>query len=289
MSRDRQSETFWSDFRRFFLRGLSVLLPTVLTLWLLFYAYRFVDGNVAEPINRGLRMLVLQAGDRVVGPSNMPSWMRVTEEEVENAKAERRRLGLAPAIDAAIRSDLRAARLRDYWNSRWWLRIIGLVVAIVLIYTVGRLLGGFFGRSIYARFDVMLSRAPVFKLLYPHVKQVVEFIFGENPKLAFKSVVLIEYPRKGVWTIGLATSSGVPAIEARAGRPCLTVFIPSSPTPFTGWTITVPRDEAHELDMTIDEALRFVVTGGVLGPERPALSEPSIAAATNGTGTQAGR
>jgi uncharacterized membrane protein len=79
-------------------------------------------------------------------------------------------------------------------------------------------------------------------------------------------VVIVEYPRKGIWSLGLMTGETMRVIEAVAGVECVTVFIPSSPTPFTGYTLTVPRDSVIELPISLDEALRFVVSGGVLVP-----------------------
>lgn len=268
MSRRGPRRSFADDFRQFFVRGLSVVLPTVLTLWLLVYAYRFVESSVAQPINAGVRALVLRAGPRVVGEAGMPEWWKVTPEQLEAARQQRARNLQQALPDDELLFETRVSRFREWWNARWWLRLTGVALAVVLIYLLGRLLGGFFGRSLYRRLDELLARAPVFNLVYPHVKQVVDFLFGENQRTAFKGVVLVEYPRKGIWTIGLATGSGAGAIEGVAGADCMTVFIPSSPTPFTGYTITVLKSETHPVPMTIDEALRFVISGGVLSPER---------------------
>jgi hypothetical protein len=79
-------------------------------------------------------------------------------------------------------------------------------------------------------------------------------------------VVLVQYPRKGIWTIGLHTGGAIRKIDDMIGE-CVTVFIPSSPTPFTGYTIIVPKEDVIDAPLTIDEALRFVVSGGVLVPE----------------------
>src|SRR5262249_33807274 len=109
----------------------------------------------------------------------------------------------------------------------------------------------------------------VFKQVYPHVKQVVDMIFGEK-QIAFKRVVLVEYPRKGIWSVGFVTSAGMRDVGEFAGERVLTVFIPSTPTPFTGFTITVKESEAMSAPITVDEALRFVLTGGVLVPTKQA-------------------
>ncbi len=274
MSDKKSRRSFGADFRHFFLRGLAVLLPSVLTLWIVVQAYRFVDSNIAEPINAGVRSLVLQAAPRLFSEDRLPSWFTVRPEQIEQLRRQREQQALRPLSDADLRAQVRVRNLRDWWNDHWYTRSIGLVVAIVLIYLAGRLVGGFIGRRVYMRLERFITRLPVFKQVYPYVKQVVDFLFGEQ-QIRFNRVVLVEYPSKGIWTLGLATGASIPAIREVTGEENLSVFIPSSPTPFTGYTITVPRKDAIDMPLTIDEAIRFVVSGGVLVPGRsgPALEE----------------
>ena len=269
----REKTSFGADFRRFFVRGLAILLPSVLTLWIVWQAYLFLERQVAEPINRGIRQGVLWVIPRTVSPKNLPDWFVVTDEEVREYRALLRQQATPEAqakfkrSDAFLREELQAITFKQYWDSHWYFRFIGLVVAITLIYLAGRTLGGFLGRTAYARLERLMTRIPVFKQVYPHVKQVVDLIFGEK-QMAFKKVVVVEYPRKGIWTIGFVTSSGMRSVGAAAGEPVLTVFIPSTPTPFTGFTITVAKSDALDIGLTVDEALRFVLTGGVLVPSK---------------------
>ena len=268
MTPDRP-RSFWADFRLFFFRGLGVLLPTVLTLWILIYAALFVQRSVAEPINAGLRQLVLYALPQVVDADHLPDWFTVSDDQVAQLRAERRRDARAELSDDELRASARGRNLQEWWNARWYLRVTGLVVAIVLIYLAGRVLGGIIGRRMYARVENAFQRLPVVAQVYPHVKQVVEVFFGNGEqKVKFNRVVLVEYPRRGIWTVGLLTGESMKGIESSMQQEGVTVFIPSSPTPFTGYTITVPRDEAIDLPISIDEALRFVVSGGVLVPPR---------------------
>ena len=257
---------FGSDFRHFFVRGLIVLLPTVLTLWIVVAAYRFVDANIAQPINLGVQQAVLVVTPKIVDEKRLPSLFVVTEDQLEQRRQERRKASLAPMPEAELRSQIRATNFSQWWDSHWYTRYSGLFVAIVLIYLAGRMLGGFIGRRLYARLEKLLARIPIFKQVYPHVKQIVDFLFGEN-QMQFSKVVIVEYPRKGIWTVGLLTGDSLKDIQSRMGTEIVSVFIPSSPTPFTGYTITVPREDAIELPITIEEALRFVVSGGVLVPD----------------------
>jgi len=269
-SRD-QPRSFLADFRLFFFRGLGVLLPSVLTLWILIYAALFVQRSVAEPINAGVRQMVIYVLPQVVDRERLPEWFTVSDSQVSRLRAERLREARPEAPDAKLREAARARNLKEWWDARWYLRIVGLVIAIVLIYLAGRLLGGLIGKRIYARLESAFQRLPVVAQIYPHVKQVVEVFFGGEEggeRIKFNRVVLVEYPRRGIWTVGLLTGESMREIEKNMETEGVTVFIPSSPTPFTGYTITVPREEAIDLPITIDEALRFVVSGGVLVPPR---------------------
>ena len=263
----KNDKSFGSDFRHFFVRGLIVLLPTVLTLWIVVQAYRFVDANIAEPINLGVQKSVLVLAPKVFSEKQMPSWYAVTAEQIETRRQERRNLSMAPLAEPELRGQIRTTNFSQWWDDRWYTRFTGLFVAIVLIYLAGRVLGGFIGRRLYARVERLLARIPIFKQVYPHVKQVVDFIFGES-QMQFSKVVIVEYPRAGIWTVGLLTGDSLKDIQKQTETDIVSVFIPSSPTPFTGYTITVPKNDAIELPISIDEALRFVVSGGVLVPER---------------------
>lgn len=250
-------------FKRAFLRGLGVLLPSVLTLWILVAAYQFVDRNIAEPIN-GLARAALAWGSTVPGP--LKGRFEPDASEVEALVLERssRTRVVNPQV---IEAQLRADRVEEWWRERWWTSLFGILVALSAVYIAGRLVGGWLGRRAVTVLENALTRLPVLKQVYPAVKQIVGFFFADaaERKFQFSRVVVVEYPRKGIWSIGLVTGESMRGIQARAGE-ALTVFVPSSPTPFTGYTINVPRGEIHELPISIDEALKFVVSGGVVVP-----------------------
>lgn len=260
-----------SNFRRFFFRGLTVLLPSILTLWILWSAFIFVFNRVAEPINVGLRAVVIRATPAFLHPDIHPDWYRVTDEEVVATRAAK---GLSPAkvTDAEVRRQIRAAEFEKVWRSKWYLQGAGLVVAISLIYLAGVLLGGFLGRKLYTQLERLISRVPGFKQVYPHVKQLVDLILGDKP-MAFNKVVMVQFPRPGSWAIGFVTGRAIRGISTAAGPgDFLTVFIPNTPTPFTGFTLTLPAADAIEVPISIDEALRYLITGGVLAPEEAAVT-----------------
>lgn len=283
MTKSARRSGFWANFRKFFGRGLAILLPTVLTLWLLWHATVFVFATVAEPINRGIRLVTMRVMPDLFVEEGRPSqwwnisqpdWWRVDPPAILHYQAGREQRGLLHTTDDVAIRDIRRERFRELWSQHWYLEGTGLAVAIALIYVVGLLMTNFLGRAIYTTLEKWMTSVPVIKQVYPHVKQAVDMVMGEK-RIAFKRVVLVQYPRQGLWTVGLVTSEAFREARRVAGsQRVLSVFIPSSPTPFTGYIINVPADEVMDTDVTIDQALRFVVTGGLLTPDdRPPAAQ----------------
>ena len=274
MTTDSQARTFTGDFKRFFIRGLVVVLPTVLTLWIVIKAYQFVDNTIAAPVN-GLIRLGMNELAGVWEPLREVAAFQPTPEELATARTE---AGLHPTNldrDAEFKAQLRPQKIEQWWESRWYLNAIGLITAIVAVYVAGRLLGGFVGRRIYRRIEGFITTLPVFKQVYPYVKQIVDFLWSDERPIKFNRVVVLEYPRKGIWSVGFMTGNTMKSIASKSGE-AVTVFIPSSPTPFTGYTITVPRDQIVELSLSVDEAIRFTVSGGVLIPAHQQIPEDQL-------------
>lgn len=263
------ARTFGADFKRFFVRGLVVLLPSVLTLWIMVKAYQFVDVNIADPVNGWIRVAVNNAA-KVWDPLAEVTVFYPTDDELQ---AERIAMGIADddaTQNRAIISKVRSRKIEVWWEAHWYTRMIGIVVAIIAVYIAGRLLGGFFGRRIYRKIEGLITAVPVFKQVYPHIKQVVDFLFSDEQKIKFNRVVLIEYPRKGIWSIGLMTGDTMKSITSESGD-AVTVFIPSSPMPATGYTITVPKKDLIDMPITVEEAMRFTISAGVLIPQSQLL------------------
>ncbi len=260
LSKSENSAKKRSGTSRFFLRGLGVILPSVLTLWILVAAFRFVDGNIAEPINAGIRLVVASASEASGNPLFVPSADEIRDEQVRAARVR------LDGSEEAARWRLVRENVANWWNARWYLDLAGLVLAILAVYILGRLVGGYLGRRLLSAFESGLLTVPGIRQVYPALKQVVEFLFGsEKKKLNFNRVVMIEYPRPGLWQMGLVTGDATPEIVAACGD-AVTVFIPNSPAPFSGWTVTVPRADVREIPLTVDEALRYLVSAGVVVP-----------------------
>ena len=240
------AESFISDFKRFFLRGLAAVLPTVLTLMIIIYVFTFVHKYIGQYIDIGVLTLLELL------------W---------------RHLGDAGGDEAM------PAKMVDVWESYFWW--VGFALAIVAIYIFGRFVASFIGRGIWHLTERTLLRTPLIRAIYPYVKQVTDFLFSER-KIEFSRVVAVEYPRRGVWSLGLVTGAGMRVLQGSSGSDLLTVFIPSSPMPVTGYTITVRRHEVIDLPMSIDDALRFTVSGGVIMPAGQQMSDAEIEQARQG-------
>lgn len=250
---------------RFFVRGLAVLLPSIVTLWILWQAFVFVFKNVAEPINAGIRAGVIRVIP-MLSEERRPEWYMVTPAQARQYRRDHPEASAETVSEERVQHLVRVKAFEQYWDQRWHLEATGLVVAIVLIYLAGALLGGFVGRKLYARIEGVIARIPGFKQIYPHVKQMVELVLGDTPK-AFQRVVMVQFPRPGSWVIAFVTGPAFKEMAEDPKSPSLSVFIPSTPTPFTGYTIMVPASEVIDVPITIDQALRYLITGGVLMPE----------------------
>lgn len=143
--------------------------------------------------------------------------------------------------------------------------ILAVVVAVAVAGLAGVLMGSLFGRRLIDAFQQLLLRVPLIRFIYPSVKQITDFFFGEK-KLAFHSVVAIPFPAKGLYSVGFVTGHGLKSLNAATGDDLVHVFVPFAPAPVTGYVVFVPRRDIVELPMTVEEAFRFLVSAGVIVP-----------------------
>jgi uncharacterized membrane protein len=109
---------------------------------------------------------------------------------------------------------------------------------------------------------------PFLRQVYPYVKQVTDFLLTQEEQTKmFSRVVAVEYPRKGIWSVGYATGSGIRKIVEGQEKEFVTILIPTAPTPLSGFVIMVPKEDTIDLDMSIEEALRFIISAGVIAPQ----------------------
>jgi uncharacterized membrane protein len=147
---------------------------------------------------------------------------------------------------------------------------LGLVVLIIGLMLVGALTAGFFGR-LWMRFsERVLSQMPVIRNVYSAVKQILETVLAQQSN-AFREAVLIEYPRRGIWAIGFLTGSTKGEVQNLTEEECINVFLPTTPNPTSGFLLFVPKKDIVPLSMSVEEAIKMVISGGIVTPpdQRP--------------------
>jgi uncharacterized membrane protein len=152
------------------------------------------------------------------------------------------------------------------WYDEHFLGWTGVVVAIIGLCIVAYIVGTFLGTQIMRLFDSWLVRIPIVRKIYPGAKQVSEFFFSDKA-VEFRRVVAIEFPRKGLWMIGFVTGRALKQLNRHAGSEMLSVFIPFTPAPVTGYVVMASRSEIVDLDLTVDEALQYMISAGVVVPQ----------------------
>ena len=159
---------------------------------------------------------------------------------------------------------------------------LGVVLAVIVLLLTGLLVSNFIGRWLVGLWDEVLARIPFIRAIYGGVKSFSETILG-NKGSSFKKVLLVQYPRAGRWSIAFQTNATLPEISARTGLDQVCVFLPTTPNPTSGFIVMVPRTEIIELDMSVDAAMKMVVTLGVVMPQA-GEPPPALAAVAAGGG-----
>ncbi len=279
MSTAGASRDLGTAYKSTFLRGLATVLPTLLTLWIVVATWQFLEGTIAAPISEGIkaRLVETSAGNEVVfavwdeleflrrpAPRPAPAGMSAAE-QARYELAERERI---ERLEVQRRQDLRAELDRRF--PRW----VGFVLAIVAVFVVGFVMASFVGASAWALGESWASRIPLLKNIYPAAKQMVGFFISGDEQKSWQAVVAVEFPRTGLWSVGFLTSDNIPEIEAKAGERVRGVYLG---TPAAGQVVLARESEIVPVDMTVDEALKFLMSGGVIGrdgerpPARPTL------------------
>jgi uncharacterized membrane protein len=160
-----------------------------------------------------------------------------------------------------------------YFGSQFLLIAVAVSVLIILLYFLGRFVTARIGSwAVQKTETVFLAKVPLIGHVYSSVKQVTDFFFSERT-VEYNRVVALEYPRRGIWSMGFVTSDSMLEITVAAGEPLVSVLMPTSPMPMTGFTVHVPRSEVIDLNITIDQAFQFCLSCGVLIPEQQKVSQ----------------
>ncbi|NQW10934.1 MAG: DUF502 domain-containing protein [Alphaproteobacteria bacterium] len=143
---------------------------------------------------------------------------------------------------------------------------LGVVVAVIVLTLIGALTAGLVGRWMVKLSDRVMQRMPVVRNVHSALKQILETIMAQQSN-AFRQVVMIEYPRRGIWAIGFITGDTLGEVQSMTEDEVVNVFLPTTPNPTSGFLLFVPREECRVLSMTVEEGIKMVVSGGIVTPQ----------------------
>jgi uncharacterized membrane protein len=285
--------------KSFFLRGIITILPAVLTLFILVTVVQFAQDYVTTPINtsiywslerNALGWQVLESleidplSEEFLDPEALPQNAQdALRREGVTSEAFQSELRIVRDPELGFFRDLEALAVHPYKLRREVRAVVhplvGVLVSVIVVLTVGYFASGFLGRRMVAAMDRAAKNLPVIRSVYPYTKQLVEFFTAET-EFDFDTVVAAPYPTEGVYAIAFVTGPGLRSIhDALEGR-YVSVFVPTSPMPMTGFTVFIREDRLIPLPISVDEALRVTVSAGVLIPtaETPEELEGALSA-----------
>jgi uncharacterized membrane protein len=143
---------------------------------------------------------------------------------------------------------------------------LGIILTLALLLVTGFLAANLIGRRLVALWEWLLGQIPLVGTIYTGAKKVSETVFTDKG-LAFRKVLLVEYPRRGLWSLAFMTSHKLGEVQAKTGKEVLCAFVPTTPNPTSGFLIMVPREDVVEMDMTVDEAISMIISLGVVVPD----------------------
>ena len=202
-------------FKKYMLTGLMVWLPLAITIWVLSWLVKSLDGVLSSVL----------FGITAVAPENM-----------------------APMI----------GRLRDIPG-------LGVLIVATFMLVTGALVSNVAGRWLLKQWDGLFTRIPIVKSIYNSVKKVSDTLFSSNGN-AFRTALLIQYPRAGSWTIAFQTGAPSGEVASHLGADFVSVYVPTTPNPTSGFFLMLPRSDVIELKMSVDEALTYVISMGSVAP-----------------------
>ncbi len=153
---------------------------------------------------------------------------------------------------------------------------LGVVLSFVILWITGVIAANFFGARLIRVWESLLGRIPVVKSIYSSVKQVSDTVLSDQGT-AFRKALLVEFPRPGCWTIALLTGAPAEAVVDHLPGDHVSVYEPTTPTPTGGYFVMVPKSAVRELDMSVDDALKYIISMGVVSPRRRLVPPPKAA------------
>lgn len=229
--------SMFSGMRSSFLTGLVVIFPVLVTIWLLWSFIGWVDSFVLPFVPEVYQPESVVR--RIIGDNN---YNKVFGEETQ-------------------------------------INIRGVGVVFFLLFTVftGWIAKGFIGRAMIGWAEGLVDRMPVVRSIYSGVKQIAETVFNQADR-SFERACLIEYPRRGIWAIGFVstTTKGEVNEKARCTEQLISVFVPTTPNPTSGFLLMFPKSDLIELDMSVEDAAKLVISAGLVYPNSKDPSQPEL-------------
>lgn len=293
-------------FRKAVIRGLGVVFPPLLTILIFLWVINTTQHYVLEPVTALAREGILWVWERpeIIYAKDLPPNLEVLPEDPKDPAIVFHDRKFRRVDDNVILVDDRKFRLLDdngyltlvpkevydrvlenpgsealpqrglacyrRFVERKYLKPelmvpFFLAMFILFLYLLGKFMAAGIGRFFWYRFERGIHRLPLVRNVYSSVKQVSDFLFTES-EIEYTRVVAVEYPRRGIWSLGLVTGESMLDIRAAANEPILSVLMPTSPMPVTGFTVTVRKSETIDLNITIEQAFQFIVSCGVVVP-----------------------
>lgn len=292
-------------FRKAVLRGLGVLMPPLLTIVLFLWAWNIIVTYVLDPMESSvLAVCMMNADIRDEPPAEAQAIRFVPAGESVEQTTPRDDAQIQSLVTLYDRHDGFAWKGKNYirikqkyiplevytrvednpgdispttpkayyrryfqlrYLNRWTTVPIFLLGFVLVLYFLGKFLAAGVGHLVWNSIEKLVNRLPLVSNVYSSVKQVTDFAFSQT-ELQYTRVVAVQYPRKGVWSMGFVTGEGMLDVRMAANEPVMTILMPTSPMPATGFTITVPKSETIDLNITMDQAIQFCVSCGVVVP-----------------------
>jgi uncharacterized membrane protein len=268
-------------FRRAVFGGLGVLLPPLLTIVIILWVANTVNSYLLEPIVSSSRKVLVRQYLNEIRPAESVSPELIRNDlSAENQLRPYLRMGddeLVPGsyFDYLVEHDVppptqdSGQLIRAYVEHRFLSPYVVVPLFslgfILILYLLGKFLAAGVGRIFWLQFEKLINRLPLIRNVYSSVKQVTDFMFS-NHELEFTRVVAVQYPSKDIWSLAFVTGESLPDLRNSLNEPVMSVLVPTSPMPFTGFTVTVKKSHTLDLNITLDQAFQFIVSCGVVAP-----------------------
>lgn len=290
-------------FRSAVFRGLAILLPPLLTIVIFLWIGSTVDLYVLQPVNAGTRYLLVRLiadvrEDKDFGTEGRPGQNPTIDgfvyhrletgtyvpEHVYVTVASHSGESQVPKTSYDVYARyVELTYLRPYVSLPFFLCLF-----ILALYLLGKFLAAGIGRMFYNLFERAIVWIPLVRTVYTSIKQVSDFVLAERELRSARGVVAIQWPCKGVWALAVVTGDGLLEVKSADEEPMMSLFVPSSPIPIYGFTVTVKKSDTVALKMTTDEAIQFIVSCGMVIPESSlekmrvaGADDPQLAGSTN--------